>query len=502
MPKSVKSFCILSTAMIIIFLTASFSFSQLVNDFRVNDDSTSNTQDQASFGVDKTGNFVIVWRDWRNSNEEIYCQLFNSFGQNIGSNFRLVMLGHSPTVAVSKNGSFGLCWIDTVPKFRLYDIAGVPLSNIIIVDSSYYPQAHKTSISCDSSGNFVVAFEKKVGTNIINIHFQLIDSLGNKIGGNTRVNDDFTQNLRHQYPDVVKRKDGSFIITWQDPRPPAVFNGEDIYMQIFDNIGNRIGNNVRVNNDTVMLDYQYLPKITTDDAGRFCIVFIQVVENTLETYNLLQLYNSDGTPNGNNIRFSSVSNSEQYPLISKRGNGDMVVCFRRDAVSQYVPYIQRILSNGTNLGNPFLVTDYYTTSGKVTSSICLFNDKIITVWNDNRFGNQDVFFNIRSFIKPDSVAAIRNVSTLKPDKFSLHQNYPNPFNSVSKIKFEIAKLSDVSVVVYDILGKEVSSLVNEKLKPGTYETFFDGGSLSSGIYFCRLIVNSEQKDFKKMILIK
>ena len=63
-------------------------------------------------------------------------------------------------------------------------------------------------------------------------------------------------------------------------------------------------------------------------------------------------------------------------------------------------------------------------------------------------------------------------------------------------------MGDVNITVYDILGKEVSSLVNENLKPGTYETFFDGSGLSSGIYFCRLIVNTESKDFKKMILLK
>jgi len=100
------------------------------------------------------------------------------------------------------------------------------------------------------------------------------------------------------------------------------------------------------------------------------------------------------------------------------------------------------------------------------------------------------------------IIRINNISGEIPSKYYLYQNHPNPFNSVSKIKFEIAKLSDVNITVYDILGKEVSSLVNEKLKPGTYETFFDGGGLSSGIYFCRLIVNSEQKDFKKMMLIK
>jgi len=500
-PKSVNNLFVLPAALIIIFLTTSFSFSQLVNDFKVNDDSTNTEQNRGSIGIDKNGNIIVVWHDWRSSNEEVYCQLFNAQGQKTGSNFRLVSPGYSPDVAVRKDGSFGLCWLDSFPKFRLFNKNGIPISNVLLIDSSFYPEAHTPSISSDTSGNFVVVFEKKVGTNIINIHFQLIDSLGNKIGVNTRVNDDLTQNLRHQYPDVAKRCDGSFIACWQDYRMYSLNGTDDIYIQMYDRFGGKIGNNTMVNNDMVMLDYQHLPKITSDDAGRFAIVFTEILDVSGSTYNLLQLYNPDGSPNGNNIRFSN-NGSEQYPLISKRGNGDMVVCFRRDAVSQYVPYIQRILSNGSNLGSPFLVTDYYTPSGKVTSSICLFNDKIITVWNDNRFGNFDVFFNIRSFIKPDSVAAVRNISTLKPDKFSLHQNYPNPFNSVSKIKFEIAKLSDVNIAVYDILGKEVSSLVNEKLKPGTYETFFDGSDLSSGIYFCRLIVNSEQKDFKKMILLK
>ncbi|MGV8018665.1 MAG: T9SS type A sorting domain-containing protein [Ignavibacteria bacterium] len=159
-------------------------------------------------------------------------------------------------------------------------------------------------------------------------------------------------------------------------------------------------------------------------------------------------------------------------------------------------------ASGGLIGTPFLVSNQYPNSLKGVGGISIFNDKIITVFVDNRFGNFDVFFNIRSFIKPDSVAAVRNISTLNPNKFKLHQNYPNPFNSVSKIKFEIAKLGDVNITVYDILGKEVSSLVNEKLKPGTYETFFDGSGLSSGIYFCRLIVNTESKDFKKMILLK
>ena len=70
-----------------------------------------------------------------------------------------------------------------------------------------------------------------------------------------------------------------------------------------------------------------------------------------------------------------------------------------------------------------------------------------------------------------------------PSTYSLSQNYPNPFNSSSKLKFEIAKLGDVKIIVYDVQGREVQTLVNERLNAGTYETRFDGSGLTSGVYF-------------------
>ncbi len=88
-----------------------------------------------------------------------------------------------------------------------------------------------------------------------------------------------------------------------------------------------------------------------------------------------------------------------------------------------------------------------------------------------------------------------------PEKYLLSQNYPNPFNPTTKIQFEVPSSKFVKIVVFDILGKEVQTLVNESLQPGTYETSFDGSSLTSGVYFYRLITN-EFTETKKMLLIK
>lgn len=109
-----------------------------------------------------------------------------------------------------------------------------------------------------------------------------------------------------------------------------------------------------------------------------------------------------------------------------------------------------------------------------------------------------------------------------PNKFVVHQNYPNPFNPTTRIKFAIplspvntsayrgeeARENIVTLKVYDIFGREVAVLVNEKKSPGTYEVEFAAGNLASGVYFYRLVVYHANDmagffiDTKKMILLK
>lgn len=100
-----------------------------------------------------------------------------------------------------------------------------------------------------------------------------------------------------------------------------------------------------------------------------------------------------------------------------------------------------------------------------------------------------------------ATVGINQISENIPDRFELFQNYPNPFNPSTTIKFALPKNGLVKIRVYDMLGKEVSNLVNEEVKAGTYEVKFDGAGLSSGMYFYRI----ETPDFtevKKMMLIK
>jgi PKD domain/Secretion system C-terminal sorting domain len=88
-----------------------------------------------------------------------------------------------------------------------------------------------------------------------------------------------------------------------------------------------------------------------------------------------------------------------------------------------------------------------------------------------------------------------------PTEYNLSQNYPNPFNPATSIEFAIPRSSNVSLKIYDMLGKEVSSLLNEKKQPGTYKITFDASNLASGVYVYRLETN-EFLDTKKLVLLK
>jgi hypothetical protein len=104
-----------------------------------------------------------------------------------------------------------------------------------------------------------------------------------------------------------------------------------------------------------------------------------------------------------------------------------------------------------------------------------------------------------------NLVGINTFSSEIPIGFSLSQNYPNPFNPSTKMKFSIPPSKGARgmtrLIIYDILGREVTTLVNEQLQPGIYEVEWDGTNYCSGVYFYKLITN-DYSETKKMVLIK
>jgi hypothetical protein len=88
-----------------------------------------------------------------------------------------------------------------------------------------------------------------------------------------------------------------------------------------------------------------------------------------------------------------------------------------------------------------------------------------------------------------------------PEAFQLNQNYPNPFNPTTTLSFVIGHSSFVTLKVYDILGNEIATLINEEKQPGEYEVDFNGGNLPSGVYIYQLIAKNYIST-RKMLLLK
>jgi len=87
-----------------------------------------------------------------------------------------------------------------------------------------------------------------------------------------------------------------------------------------------------------------------------------------------------------------------------------------------------------------------------------------------------------------------------PKTLTLHQNYPNPFNPVTTIKYDLPKAYDVKLTVYNILGQEIATLVNDNLNAGSHEIKWDASKYSSGVYICRLEAGSYTETIKLLLL--
>ncbi len=105
----------------------------------------------------------------------------------------------------------------------------------------------------------------------------------------------------------------------------------------------------------------------------------------------------------------------------------------------------------------------------------------------------------RLYINAEVITSVERPD--QPWAFALEQNYPNPFNPVTTIRFGIGNVGYVSLSVYDVLGREITTLVNERMQPGTHEAAFDASKLASGVYYYRLRAGGFVET-KKLVLLR
>ncbi len=222
--------------------------------------------------------------------------------------------------------------------------------------------------------------------------------------------------------------------------------------------------------------------------------------------------NNDGAGNDQRLPWISVDNVTGYIWIFFYDS-------RYNAVSMSNPFIARSTDGGNTFQNVRISTlnIYNGYAFGEYMGLDAYNNKVRPLW-----ALPSGFHNVQSYVTIIDTfysVGINSISSEIPAKYSLSQNYPNPFNPTTKIRFDVASVKQASLLVtlkvYDVMGREVQTLVNESLQPGSYEVTFNIESATehrrtfgSGVYFYKLNVRhggSSIGDFtetKKMILIK
>lgn len=193
-----------------------------------------------------------------------------------------------------------------------------------------------------------------------------------------------------------------------------------------------------------------------------------------------------------NFADSSIANIITTPYT----NCDGISLDRNENVYVSTWGIQSVVRYDINFSNPAVVV-----ASSLSNPADIYVNKITDTLAIPNAGNSTVVFSLL-----DIPSGISPVNSAILESFNLYQNYPNPFNPNTIIRFSIpssvkSQTSNVKLIVYNSLGKEISTLVNENLNSGNYEVRFDSKDLSSGIYYYKLEAG-DFRDVKKMVLLK
>lgn len=215
-------------------------------------------------------------------------------------------------------------------------------------------------------------------------------------------------------------------------------------------------------------------------------------------------YNNDGKLD---LFVSYSPNQKLYLNIGSTGN--FIICKLKGCLSNssaigarvtlYSGTLKLIREVSSGDGNENMLWQHFGLGSKTII------DSIVVLWPYGQTERKQVVRNAvvnTSITIDECLIGIEKISSEIPEHFSLSQNYPNPFNPTTTIKFALpTSHKGVRLVIYDILGKEVTTLVNEQLQPGEYSVTWDASDYPSGIYFYTIIAG-DYIESKKIILIK
>ncbi len=428
----------------------------------------------------------VVWADFRDGNFEIYYKGSPDGGSTWGTDIRQTnnTAGSlTPTVAVM-DSVVHILWGDQRDgNGEIYYKSSTDAGVTWGVDTRL------TNSSGDSfsptvalSGAVVhLAWVDRRDNGYSEIYYKRSTNRGVSWGGDTRLTT--ADSLHSEYPSLsVSGQDVHLV--WSDQRNGIT--GEIYYKRSLDG-GSNWEVDTRLTNNT---GYSRYPSVSV--SGRLVHVLWQDErDGNSEIYH--RRSTDGGGTWGSETRLTSNSSVSENPSSSTSGSVVHVVWQDQRQFNQEI-YYKRSVDDGATWGADTRLTDNTAISNN--PSVASTGSVVHVVWYDQRDGNSEVYYKRDPTGNPTGV---ENISEEIPEQFSLEQNYPNPFNPTTNFGFRIVNFGLVTLKVFDVLGREVETLINESLLPGSYETTFDATGLASGVYIYRL--TSGNRSLSRKLLI-
>lgn len=370
-----------------------FSSRSLFSDTQIYDDNTAASFRQrypyvAHFSDGRT---VAVWEDKRNGDWDIFAQLFAVDGSPAGANFRIASDDYfysqrQPQAAVDGIDHLIVVWAEVETGHTFESVFGSDLSAVVEnVQLDAGPSGNVTNapaVAASPTGGFVVAWEDaRLGANI---YAQRISSLGALVGANFMVNENTTTSQRLS-PAAAFADDGSFAVTWDDPRD----GDNDVYVKLFNSAGTPITTDIKPADVAYDDSYQFDGRVSYISSIGYMTAWISDRDGGQGAY--AQIVADNGSPINTNFQLNALSTDVVWDLNLQRVTGAGVACVWVNLSTTAEVVLQLIGTDGLLSGTNNQVQDMATSGVRGSPVPALSSSGGQVVWSDTRNYNSDIY---------------------------------------------------------------------------------------------------------------
>lgn len=464
------------------------TFQVLKNDFLVNDDTANIEHCCPSVGINDISDFVISWYDYDYlGKNNIYFQKYIPDGTPHSTNIKInegmadTICCVKPCVGIDNLQNFVIVWIDDRNLKNYNDVFLQRYSPNCI------PQGINLRVNDDTlndtcqqldpyigmnrlTGNFVIAWtDQRNHTIKHDIYAQRYNYDGTKIGNNFKVNDD-TVNTRF-YPCIAINNRGDFIIVWNDYRNNN--NYPDIYAQKYDSSGTPEGTNFKVNSVNTGDPVGCRPAAAMDYSGNFVIAWKDGRNGRWDIY--AQRYNSNAIPQDTNFQVNDgadpgMSGHIRPSAAINSDSGNFVIVWE-NYTGSLAPdiYMKEFAKNGIQEDTNLQVNEDPNESWQTYPFVAANSNKVVFVWKDAKIGTPDIYAKLTDW---NFTGIEENTINKANEKLTA---YPSIFNNTVTIR------GAEKILIYDVAGKIIIE---------TDKSVWDGKDASGkiikpGIYFLK-----------------